>query len=434
MNDRRTSVSGLGASQRICIIGAGPAGLSAAYYLEKRGYRDVTVLERETRVGGMCRSVECDGRSVDTGAIIVTEAYSNFRGIAEDLGACDLYTLEPSLAYDAHSYKQMTMPEALLAGHSRLDYARAVARYLWLRGKHHVERPGFRHMSTSMASSFADWTASPTLEPLRPLFELAVLGMGYGPYNDVAAAYVLKYLGRSNIWATLRPSLGGRPGASGVVRGYQSVWEELSRHVHVRLGVQIAKVDRSDGVRVTLADGSQPLSYDRLIVTSPLDRSLDFLDGSDAESELFSQIRYNDYHVAVVRTKGLPNRRLTPFNSERSHRVGGVTITVTHPPSDLRVLYMRGGGRVENVDRDSALDAARSEIDHLGGAITDVIDYVRWPYYFPHVSAEAMLGGFYDRLEALQGHRNTFYANGLMNFGDVEHTVQYSRDLVERHF
>ncbi|MCW5318115.1 FAD-dependent oxidoreductase [Nostoc sp. KVJ3] len=31
---------------RICIVGAGAAGLSTAYFLKKQGYRNVVVLEK----------------------------------------------------------------------------------------------------------------------------------------------------------------------------------------------------------------------------------------------------------------------------------------------------------------------------------------------------------------------------------------------------
>ena len=33
-------------STRICIVGGGPAGLSAGMYLEKKGYTNYTILER----------------------------------------------------------------------------------------------------------------------------------------------------------------------------------------------------------------------------------------------------------------------------------------------------------------------------------------------------------------------------------------------------
>lgn len=47
---------------RIGIIGAGPSGLSAAYALCKLGYSNVTVIEKHEFVGGMCESVDIEGR------------------------------------------------------------------------------------------------------------------------------------------------------------------------------------------------------------------------------------------------------------------------------------------------------------------------------------------------------------------------------------
>ena len=45
-----------------------------------------------------------------------------------------------------------------------------------------------------------------------------------------------------------------------------------------------------------------------------------------------------------------------------------------------------------------------------------------------------MQGKLYDRLEALQGHRKTFYVGGLLNFELVETIVEYSKALVEQKF
>ena len=51
----------------VAIIGAGPAGLTAAYLLTKKGY-SVTVIEKDERyVGGISRTVEVDGYRFDIG-------------------------------------------------------------------------------------------------------------------------------------------------------------------------------------------------------------------------------------------------------------------------------------------------------------------------------------------------------------------------------
>ena len=49
------------------ILGAGPAGLTVANKLKRRGETDFLVLEREGTAGGLCRSVEVDGAPFDIG-------------------------------------------------------------------------------------------------------------------------------------------------------------------------------------------------------------------------------------------------------------------------------------------------------------------------------------------------------------------------------
>jgi protoporphyrinogen oxidase len=52
--------------KKIAIIGAGPAGLTAAYLLAKEGV-NVDVYEADSRVGGMAKSVPMWGQIVDLG-------------------------------------------------------------------------------------------------------------------------------------------------------------------------------------------------------------------------------------------------------------------------------------------------------------------------------------------------------------------------------
>ena len=63
--------------ERICIIGGGPAGITAAMYLQKKGYKNFVIYERDKRVGGKCYSPkvkmgrdDSEERSVEMGAIM----------------------------------------------------------------------------------------------------------------------------------------------------------------------------------------------------------------------------------------------------------------------------------------------------------------------------------------------------------------------------
>ena len=49
------------------IIGAGPAGLTAAWELAEAGIRDVVVLEATRNIGGLSQSIEYKGNRIDIG-------------------------------------------------------------------------------------------------------------------------------------------------------------------------------------------------------------------------------------------------------------------------------------------------------------------------------------------------------------------------------
>ena len=71
---------------RICIVGGGPAGLSAGMYLEQKGYENYTILERLDRVGGKCWSPTYNGRRYEMGAIMGVPSYYAVHDVEEFCG------------------------------------------------------------------------------------------------------------------------------------------------------------------------------------------------------------------------------------------------------------------------------------------------------------------------------------------------------------
>ncbi len=73
----------------IHIIGAGPAGISLAYYAFSRGIKEITLYERSNTIGGMSRSWDHHGFILDTGPHIFhtddNEIASDWEKIGKDL-------------------------------------------------------------------------------------------------------------------------------------------------------------------------------------------------------------------------------------------------------------------------------------------------------------------------------------------------------------
>ncbi|MCY3940796.1 MAG: FAD-dependent oxidoreductase [Gammaproteobacteria bacterium] len=70
---------------RVIVIGAGAAGLSAAYALRKRGV-DFMVLEAAGHAGGRIAVEEVEGCRIDTGAQVFTAGYETALGLCRELG------------------------------------------------------------------------------------------------------------------------------------------------------------------------------------------------------------------------------------------------------------------------------------------------------------------------------------------------------------
>jgi hypothetical protein len=61
---------------------------------------------------------------------------------------------------------------------------------------------------------------------------------------------------------------------------------------------------------------------------------------------------------------------------------------------------------------------------------TDVRDFREWDY-FPHFDEHELSDGFYEKFNALQGYKNTYYASGLNGFELVEFAIRAGQDVVD---
>lgn len=71
--------------KHVVVIGGGLAGTAAAQALVGRGY-EVTIVEKNDRLGGRIRSELVDGAAVEMGAGFISNAYTNVRGFLQGNG------------------------------------------------------------------------------------------------------------------------------------------------------------------------------------------------------------------------------------------------------------------------------------------------------------------------------------------------------------
>jgi protoporphyrinogen oxidase len=119
----------------VVIIGAGPAGLTAAYQLGKQGVT-ATILEADSVVGGISRTVERDGWRFDIGGHRFFTKVRPVEDLWFEILGRDDFLLRPRMSRIYYQGKMFDYPlraKNALLGLGPVEAIRCVASYLWVR-------------------------------------------------------------------------------------------------------------------------------------------------------------------------------------------------------------------------------------------------------------------------------------------------------------
>ena len=453
---------------RICIIGGGPAGTSAAMYLEKKGYENYVIYEKTDRVGGkafspMMKCKTSDGkwedRTIEMGAVMGCETYFAVHECEEFGGTTHLDgppmgrrfmmtdgTPQKSskLALLKKFMKMKKLNKLLNKKYYGYDVNghRGVAqgRYEGLcpSPKMKLKRiEGVNPNLKELSMPFSEFLKKNKCEDATLVWKGPFTSFGYGYFDEIPAAYVLKYLDAFTVQQFLST------GKLWTWRdGTQSIWEGVNRHLKhpVNLNSEVPNIARTD-VKVYVTVNGNVEEFDKLIICTPLELFLKYGDPRDEEKELFSKIVHKEYFTMAVRTAegNCPDISYYFFENMTNETRGHLMVFYHRWPQSeitdqpLVTFTLRNHEGMEDVPFDEARDITLADMTKCGLPV-DVTERIDDWYYFPHVSSKDYADGWYDKVEAMQGKDNTYYAGEVMSFGDMEETVEYSRDLIERFF
>jgi len=447
-----------GKDERICIVGGGPAGLSAAMYLEQKGYTNYVIYEKDDHVGGKCHSPHLDGKRYEMGAIMGVPSYyavhdiEKFTGVTHD---------GPQLNRNYKSIKGKVTnpfdPKKFWHLPHLLKMKKQVKRLGELletkykgydvNGHRGVADGKYEGDDTSPARKYISGT-NPNLKDLcLPFSEFCKLNhvelaqevwigpftsFGYGFFDEIPAAYVLKYLDfqttmnfvKCNLWTWKD--------------GTQSIYEALDsklKHQAV-LNADITKVVRSaKDVKVTV-NGKEEV-FDKIIVTAPLQYMPTYFDVSKEEKDLFSKIDFERYDVLSCQLKTYPEISYYIMGNMVKSRLGHVMVYYRRwkdePKQAITTYALRKHKDTKEIPYEECKKMVIDDMTIMGNPVDKVLKEKSW-YYFPHVFSEDYANGWYDKVEGMQGKNNTYYAGEIMSYGDMDETCEYSRELVERFF
>lgn len=411
-------------NERICIIGAGMSGLSTAFYLEKKGYKNVTVLEKTNRVGGKCYTINYGGKTYEMGSMMIANCNSY---ILEFMDIFDENQIGPVL-YRAF-FDEEGNPVSQIDEKEAKEFQKQFFKLSnILKNYEYIYEPGFKNVPEELCKPFTDWCNENEVPLVAKAYAPPFNAFGYGYLDEIAAIYVLKYLDFKllNYFIEIDHIIT-------LVNGIQTLWEKLAFSLNdVRLSRDILSIKRDDKVIVNTNLGTE--EFDKLIITCPLDETLKFMDCTDMEKELFSKIEYNDFYVFAYRLENIPKvcgYIPSHFTREKAgHALVWYYRWLNMGRNDLITVYALG-------DKDMTAEYVKKNVEYdlmkLGAINKGLYAYKKWDY-FPHVDCETLKQGFYKEMEGMQFKNNTYYAGEIMSFSLLNHCAEYSKNLVEVYF
>jgi protoporphyrinogen oxidase len=432
--------------ERVAIVGAGPCGLGCARELDRLGFREWTVYERENHPGGLASSVlDPAGFTWDLGGHVVFSHFGEFDLLLEEALGDDVCEHERA-SYIRFDGRWVPYPFQNNLRH--LEPELVLECLLGL-----IDAPG-----GDLDMDFGSW--------MEATFGAAITRVFMRPYNEkvwatspeeMAAAWIGERVSVVDYRRALRSVLLGRddvgwgpnntfrfPKAGGTGEIYRRVAGQLGPRV--QLGRAVARIEPDR--KLLHFDDARTEEYDALVTTMPLDRLVNALDGAHAEiTEAAAALRHTSVSVVGVGYErpladdkcwmyfpdlGVPFYRATNFAKYAAANVpsgntGRYSSYLTEtafspgagPPRDLRERVMAGlvtGGVVE---------------DDQSIASIHVID-VEYAYPVPTLGRDRALATIQPWLMDRDIYARGRFGAWRYEMGNMDHAVKMGIDVAHR--
>jgi protoporphyrinogen oxidase len=268
-------------SSRTVVIGAGPAGLTAAYELTKAG-KEVTVLEADDAVGGISRTVERDGWRFDIGGHRFFTKVPEVEALWHEILPDDEFLMRPRMSrifYDGKLYDYPLKAMNALRGLGVLEAVRCMASYAVAR----VRPPKDR-------STFEGWVAARFGWRLYRIFFKTYTEKVWGmPATEIQADWAAQRIKNLSLMTAVMRALlptGNKKDVASLIEEFQypkfgpgMMWERCRDLVEagggdVRMRTAAAAIHHADGraVAVTASgrEGQLRLPCDHVVSSMPL--------------------------------------------------------------------------------------------------------------------------------------------------------------------
>eukprot|EP00565_Helicotheca_tamesis_P009464 CAMPEP_0185723812 /NCGR_PEP_ID=MMETSP1171-20130828/523_1 /TAXON_ID=374046 /ORGANISM="Helicotheca tamensis, Strain CCMP826" /LENGTH=466 /DNA_ID=CAMNT_0028391565 /DNA_START=73 /DNA_END=1473 /DNA_ORIENTATION=+ len=461
---KKTSANESNLDEHIGIIGAGPAGIAAAWFLlKKKGYKNVTVLEAEEEVGGKCRTTTYTDQNKVTnnyelGAEYITYAYDLIFQFMKEVDAKTKTAGTIMTIMGDGKFIDAAKSEPFL------KVLPAAMRYLKILKKYKkiIANPSNAGVAADpfLSQSSKDFIASNKLDALKPLF--LVGQFGYGSLEDFPAIDLMRTVPLSTMRRTIIQQipiirlLWKRPVASLAVDGLQNLFQSMASELDeekarktsggnkaVLLGekvIKISKVTEENSPPLLVETTKGTHKFDKIICAVPPNLVAGFVDFlSEDAKEHMMKFKYHPYYVGCID----PDHNLPAAYYQNQTLNPGEPVQFSKRWADSPIMaygynwveeseFQPGNTQGEELLQEKMKTYLKENM--LIDSYTCFKGGIAWNNYHPHVPIEDYQAGYFDKLEAYQGIDGIFLAGDAMSMESMECSCKYSEQLVNEYF
>jgi protoporphyrinogen oxidase len=432
--------------QPVIIIGAGPAGLSSAYELLKKGVKPL-VLEKSDRVGGMARTETFKGNHFDIGGHRFFSKNKEINRLWEVMLGGDLLRVKrrSRIYYQAKLFNYPISPLNVLSNLGFYESFLVLLSYL-----KSMARPG------ALEDTFEQWVSNRFGKRLYEIFFRTYTEKVWGiPCNAIMADWAAQRIKGLSLMQAMRNALTGATDSCSLisefsypVNGSGMVWHRFQEEIEKGGGTVAlhsrAKRLKHDHTRITHIhfdrqgqDEQRPVR--QLISSIPLPRLMSMLDPAPPEQVLRAadRLRFRAFVLVILMVKkseSPPDQWI--YVHDRNVRVGRIQYVhnwsaamVAESGNDLIGMeyFCNQGDRFWETEDARRVATAADELAELGLVNrNDVHDgtVVRQPYAYPIYDQ-----GYAERVTTirkyLEGFANlqTIGRNGLHRYNNMDHSM-----------